>query len=123
MTPLAPRHDLLKPREVAEMLGISPPSLARFARQGRIAAAFTTPGGHRRYARQEVTRFLAAQRDLGVDTRPFEDMVRLYEQGWTIRQVAQKFDLSYGMTRRILLRHTALRTRGGVPPSQMGPFD
>jgi transposase len=39
--------------------------------------------------------------------------VRLYQQGWSIRQVAAKFDLSYGAMRRILQRHTTLRNRGG----------
>jgi transposase len=45
-----------------------------------------------------------------------EDAVRLYEQGWSIRQVADKFDTSYGATRRVLSRHTTLRIRGGRHP-------
>ena len=41
------------------------------------------------------------------------DAVRLYDQGWSIRQVAEKFDCSYGAMRRILMKHTTLRNRGG----------
>jgi transposase len=45
------------------------------------------------------------------------DAVRLYDQGWSIRQVAEKFDCSYGAMRRILMKHTTLRNRGGrIPP-------
>nr|WP_285574370.1 helix-turn-helix domain-containing protein [Actinoallomurus iriomotensis] len=43
-----------------------------------------------------------------------EDAARLYDQGWTIRQVAEKFDCSYGAMRRILQRHTTLRNRNGT---------
>ena len=32
------------------------------------------------------------------------DAVRLYEQGWSIRQVADRFSLSYGVMRRIWAR-------------------
>jgi hypothetical protein len=45
-----------------------------------------------------------------------EDAARLYEQGWNIRQVAARFDCSYGVMRRILKNRIALRTRGGRPP-------
>ena len=47
-----------------------------------------------------------------------QDAVRLYEQGWSIRQVAARIDCDYGVTRRILLRHTNLRNKdkkGGTP--------
>lgn len=43
------------------------------------------------------------------------DAVRLYEEGWTIRQVAARFSLSYGVMRRILGARTTLRHRGGLP--------
>ena len=42
-----------------------------------------------------------------------EDAVRLYEQGWSVRQVAAEFDTGYGVMRRVLGRHTTLRNRGG----------
>ncbi|TQL95954.1 hypothetical protein FB559_1466 [Actinoallomurus bryophytorum] len=44
-----------------------------------------------------------------------EDAARLYDQGWSIRQVADKFDYNYGAMRRILRKHTTLSTRGGRP--------
>lgn len=42
-----------------------------------------------------------------------QDAVRLYEQGWTVRQVAEKFDCSHGAMSRVLGRHITLRNRGG----------
>jgi hypothetical protein len=47
-----------------------------------------------------------------------EELVRLYEQGWSVRQVAEKFGYSYGVTRRILMRHTVLRSKGGRAESR-----
>lgn len=40
--------DYLRPIEVAALLHISPKTLARWAKEGRIASV-RTPGGHRRY--------------------------------------------------------------------------
>jgi transposase len=46
------------------------------------------------------------------------DAVRLYNQGWSIRQVAEKFDCTYGVMRRILSKRTSLRGRGEkIPPT------
>ena len=42
-----------------------------------------------------------------------EDAVRLYAQGWSTRQVAERFECSYGVMRTILLKRTTLRGRGG----------
>lgn len=47
------------------------------------------------------------------DEEMVADAVRLYDQGWSVRQVAEKFDCSYGAVRRILMKHTTLRNRGG----------
>jgi transposase len=52
-----------------------------------------------------------------------DDAARLYEQGWNIRQVAERFDCSYGVVRRILKNHIALRTRGGRPPRPPASID
>jgi excisionase family DNA binding protein len=49
--------DLLRPREVAHMFGVRPTTVARWAREGRLAAV-RTPGGHRRYLRGEVQKML-----------------------------------------------------------------
>nr|WP_285568913.1 helix-turn-helix domain-containing protein [Actinoallomurus iriomotensis] len=43
-----------------------------------------------------------------------QDAARLYDQGWSIRQVADRFDMTYGTMRRILSKHTTLRTRGAT---------
>lgn len=48
--------DLLTPAEVAEFLCVSPVTVRAWARKGFIAAELT-PGGHRRFARQEVIDF------------------------------------------------------------------
>ncbi|MDN3352449.1 helix-turn-helix domain-containing protein [Actinomadura sp. DC4] len=46
-----------------------------------------------------------------------DDVVRLYDQGWSIRRVAGKFGCSYGFVRRLLLaRGVRLRARGGRYP-------
>ncbi|MDN3351195.1 hypothetical protein [Actinomadura sp. DC4] len=42
-----------------------------------------------------------------------QDAARLYDQGWSIRLVAEKFDYGYGAMRHILQRRTPLRSRGG----------
>ncbi len=41
---------LLTTHEAAQILGVSAPTLSRAVREGRIHAAVTTPGGHRRFA-------------------------------------------------------------------------
>jgi excisionase family DNA binding protein len=105
--------DLLKPREVAELFGVRTTTIARWAREGKLTP-FRTPGGHRRYSRAGIQALLdeeAAPRD--AERQIAEDAARLYDQGWTIRQVAEKFDYSYGAMRRLLRRQVTLRNRGG----------
>jgi hypothetical protein len=107
------RHDaLLRPREVATMFGVRPSTIARWAREGRLTALLT-PGGHRRYRLGHV-RALFPDTEAGLDPSAVDDAVRLYEQGWTIRQVAARFEYGYGAMRRVLKDHTTLRTRGGT---------
>jgi excisionase family DNA binding protein len=100
---------------VAEIFGVNGNTVARWARAGRLA--FTrTPGGHRRYRWTDVRALLKepnpAQEQLE------EDAVRLYLQGWSVRQVAEKFGYSYGAMRRILGRHTTLRPRFAPPDDE-----
>lgn len=45
----------------ASMLGVDPDTLRRWADAGRVRS-FTTPGGHRRFARPELDRVLAVRR-------------------------------------------------------------
>lgn len=54
--------DYLTPAEVAELLMVSPITVRQWAEKGWLAAS-TTPGGHRRFAREEVETF-ARQRNL-----------------------------------------------------------
>jgi hypothetical protein len=72
-----------------------------------------TPGGHRRYRSADIRAFLqSTTTPKDTDQEQLEvDAVRLYHQGWSIRQVADKFDYSYGAMRRILLKRTMLRRR------------
>ena len=109
-----PDHDqLLRPREVAEIFGVRTTTIARWAREGRLTPV-RTPGGHRRYSRDAVVRLLANDTTPDEAERQWaEDAARLYEQGWSIRQVAEKFDCGYGVMRRILRMRVALRNRGG----------
>lgn len=94
------------------MFGVLTPTLARWVREGRLTAWFT-PGGHRRYRLSELRRILAGAEPSDEEQQQAMDAARLYEQGWSIRQVADKFGLDYGVTRRMLMGHTTLRDRGG----------
>jgi excisionase family DNA binding protein len=107
--------DLLTPREVAEIFGVRTTTIARWSREGRLTPMLT-PGGHRRYRRTEIRAVLDEETATSVEpTREFvEDAVRLYAQGWSIRQVAARFEVGYGAMRRILVRHSKLRNRGGT---------
>jgi excisionase family DNA binding protein len=102
---------LLRPREVAELLGVRTTTIARWAREGRLAPVFT-PGGHRRYRPADIRKVLDSQAS---DEHQVlvEDAVRLYAQGWSIRQVADRFECSYGAMRRLLMSRVRLRDRGG----------
>ncbi|MGI5224751.1 helix-turn-helix domain-containing protein [Actinoallomurus sp. CA-142502] len=105
--------DLLKPREVAELFGVRTTTIARWAREGKLSP-LRTPGGHRRYSRADIRRILAEEATPREAAQQIaEDAVRLYNQGWSIRQVAGKFDYSYGAMRRLLGKHVTLRNRGG----------
>lgn len=47
--------------QAASMLGVDPDTLRRWADSGRVRS-YTTPGGHRRFARPELERVLAMRR-------------------------------------------------------------
>lgn len=44
---------LLPPREVAELLGVDPKTVSRWARLGKIPSV-RTPGGHRRFRKSVI---------------------------------------------------------------------
>jgi len=113
---MQPEETLLTPREVAEILGVRVTTVGRWARTGVLKPAARTPGGHRRYDRADVQALQeSGEHGIGPARRQLEeDAVRLYQQGWSIRQVAARFEVNYGTMRRILLRRTSLRTKEGV---------
>lgn len=107
---------LLTPREVAEIFGVRTTTIARWAHAGTLPASLT-PGGHRRYRYEDVRRLLDQQHGTPSDEAArqlAEDAARLYEQGWSIRQVAEKFGYSYGAMRRILRKNVTLRNRSAT---------
>jgi excisionase family DNA binding protein len=53
--------DLLKPSEAAQLFGVRPATLARWAREGRLTAK-RTPGAHRRYSRAQIDALLGGDR-------------------------------------------------------------
>ena len=56
--PLASRKPrLLKRWEVAELLGVSPNTVSRWAREGRLPSVLTL-GGHRRFASEDVEKLV-----------------------------------------------------------------
>ena len=52
------RERLLRSHEVGELLGVTPKTVALWARTGKLAAT-TTAGGHRRFRRSDVDAILA----------------------------------------------------------------
>jgi transposase len=105
---------LLTPREVADIFDVRTTTVARWARAGRLMVQWT-PGGHRRYRLSDVRAALGAHAVERIAVRTPEgalaDVVRLYEQGWSIRRVAAEFEVSYGVMRRMLGRHVTMRRR------------
>lgn len=58
MTQRDPDFDeLLTPGEVAKLFKVDPKTVTRWAHSGKIPS-ITTPGGHRRFRKSEVKRFL-----------------------------------------------------------------
>ncbi len=86
----APRHHTVEDPEVwlgvqeaSDMLGVSPATLRRWSAAGKVRA-FTTPGGHRRYAESTIRQLLG--RAAGPETADDglgESMDRV---GWLIQQ-------------------------------------
>lgn len=106
--------DLMTPREAADVLGVRAPTVALWARLGLLKPAVRTPGGHRRYFRGDVLAFRDDRRSGEPDIayeQMMRDAVRLYDQGWSIRRVAEEFGFDYGKMRRALSTRTSLRNR------------
>ena len=96
------------------MFGVRTTTIARWSNEGRLAS-FLTPGGHRRYRLADVRALLDKDRQdqADLDRQAAQDAVRLYEQGWSIRQVAEKFALEYSTMRRLLKRNGVRFRRQG----------
>lgn len=115
---------LLTPAEVVRIFGVRTVTVTRWAREGKIPYSLT-PGGHRRYCESAIRALWQEQRPQspqGPDAKRqlTADAVRMYEEGWSIRQVADKFDVSFGVMRRLLRKHTKLRPMG-APGYQRKP--
>jgi len=66
------RDELLTPAEAAHKLGVTPNTVTRWSRAGKISA-IQTMGGHRRFRRSEIERLLGAATSVNgraADTRP-----------------------------------------------------
>lgn len=113
-----PDDELLTPVAAARAAGVSARTLERWAKSGKITA-YINPNGHRRYKRSDVEAKPATpdppEGTGDGDDFPVEEAVGLYEQGLSIRKVAEKVGLGYGVTRRMLLQHTTLRDTNGLP--------
>lgn len=107
-------EELMSPQEVAAVFGVRVPTVARWAREGTLKPAALTPGGHRRYSRRDVAALLESYgpgEPAPEHVQMLQDAVRLYDQGWSIRRVAEEFGFSYGKMRRALSALTPLRNR------------
>ena len=56
-----PADELLTPSQVAQLFGVNPKTVTRWADTGRLDY-IRTPGGHRRFRRTEITALLADNR-------------------------------------------------------------
>jgi excisionase family DNA binding protein len=60
----APIPKILSRGEVSRIFGVSPSTITRWARQGRLPCMHTL-GGHRRYLRDDIARLVEASRRPG----------------------------------------------------------
>ncbi len=80
-------ENLLGISEASRILGVSEPALRQWTEEGNVKA-FITPGGHRRYSRAELKKFMSSQQKmLGI-----KDLVtKLEDSAPTLREVAKTF--------------------------------
>src|SRR5450759_971879 len=93
--------------DASRLLGIAPGTLRRWADEGRIPV-FTTPGGHRRFARSTLSALLPAARPRGI-----ADLVR---QGGDPGS-AGSWSRSFSNTSTRRARTTPRRRSGQLPSS------
>jgi excisionase family DNA binding protein len=63
-TTLTPNARLLNVGQAAEYLGVSAASLRKWSNDG-LVSTYRTPGGQRRYARDDLDRFIDSMRETG----------------------------------------------------------
>jgi excisionase family DNA binding protein len=61
---VAPNARLLNVGQAAEYLGVSAASLRKWSNDG-LVSTYRTPGGQRRYARDDLDRFIDSMRETG----------------------------------------------------------
>ncbi|MFL5681272.1 MAG: MerR family transcriptional regulator [Chloroflexota bacterium] len=88
--PDAPSRDWLSLGPASRMVGVDPDTLRRWADDGRVEA-FTTPGGHRRFARRSLDRLVAVRRT---------GRTPLVTLGATPERVSRAYARSYASARR-----------------------
>ncbi|HEY0443261.1 MAG TPA: helix-turn-helix domain-containing protein [Candidatus Limnocylindrales bacterium] len=82
--------DWLSLGPASRMVGVDPDTLRRWADDGRVEA-FTTPGGHRRFARRSLERLVATRRP---------GRTALAALGTTVERVSLAYRRSYETARR-----------------------
>lgn len=87
---IAPPIDWLSLGPASRLVGVDPDTLRRWADGGRVEA-FTTPGGHRRFARRSLERLVASRRP---------GRTPLASLGATTDRVSLAYRRSYATTRR-----------------------
>jgi excisionase family DNA binding protein len=74
------RDHLLLPREVAELFGVTPGTVTRWANEGRLPS-LQTPGGRHRFRRSEINALRPAATDRPAESAPRLDARRRARSG------------------------------------------
>lgn len=111
---LPPADGRLSLGPASRLLGVDPDTLRRWADDGRVEA-FVTPGGHRRFERQELERVLAARRPGSDAPTP---LARL---GVTPDRLSRAYRRSYVAGRSTGVGSGATAP-GAVPPGEHDAF-
>lgn len=58
---MSKKIQLLRIREVAEILGVNPETLRRWDRSGKLKALIVSTRGDRRYKREDIEKFISTR--------------------------------------------------------------
>lgn len=104
----------LKTTAAAAIVGVSPESLSRWARDGKLTH-IATKGGHRRFRVSDIQRLMGE--GFGTPPESPEDRaVRLYEEGLSVRRVAARMGWKQTTTLRLLQKRTTMRDQAPRAP-------